>query len=100
MRYTAMIRREDESSFESKVDTTAGDKQAVELAKNIAESYGATLVSLSDADGKEIPVGDQNKDTEERVDEQNKTTTERVEEQKVETRDVKPDKTGDVKPDR
>ena len=101
MRYTAMIRRGNDTTFESKVDTTAGDTQAVELAKTLAESYGATLVSLKDADGKEIPVGDdQNKDTEERVEEQNKTTTERVEDQKVETKEVSPDKTGDVKPNR
>ncbi len=119
MRYSAEIRRGDDTTFTSKIDTTAGDERAVALAINLADSYGATLVSLTDDEGKEIPVGDdtvssgsgtandasvrieeQNKDTEERVDEQDKTTTERVDEQKVETRDVKPNKTGDVKPDR
>lgn len=104
MKYTATVRRDDgtDSTYATVVDTAAGDKQAIVLATNIADSYGHTLVGVKDADGKEIYVGtdDQNKDTEERVDEQNKTATERVEDQEVDTKDVSPNKTGDVKPDR
>jgi len=107
MRYTAKIRRPDGSEFESKVDTTAGDTSATELATNIAESYGAKLVGLTDAEGKELNVGsttdqdrldEQTKDTEERVDEQNKDTEERVDKQEINTSSPSPDKTGDVKP--
>jgi hypothetical protein len=96
MKYTATVRRPDGTEYESTVDSSAGDKAAAELAKNIAE-----LVGLKSADGEEIPMpDDQNKDTEERVDEQNKTTTERVESQEVDTKEVSPNKTGDVKPNR
>lgn len=45
-------------------------------------------------------LDEQTKDTDERVDEQNKTTTERVEKQEVSTKEVSPNKTGDVKPNR
>jgi hypothetical protein len=101
MKYTATVRRPDGTEYESTVDSSAGDKAAAELAKNIAESYGHELVGLKSADGEEIPMpDDQNKDTEERVDEQNKTTTERVESQEVDTKEVSPNKTGDVKPNR
>lgn len=102
MKYSVTMQRDDGTEYGMTVESAAGDTEATAIARSMAESYGHRLIKLSSNDGKEIPVGtdDQNKDTEERVDEQNKTTTERVEEQKVETRDVKPDKTGDVKPNR
>lgn len=58
MRYAAEIKRLDgtESTYTSMIDTTNGDKAAIELARNSAESYGHELVSLKDADGKEIDL--------------------------------------------
>lgn len=58
MRYTATIKRSDgtESTYVSMVDTTNGDAAAVELARNTADSYGHELVSLKDADGKEVDL--------------------------------------------
>jgi hypothetical protein len=43
---------------------------------------------------------DRDADVAQENDDQNKTTPERVEEQKVETKEVAPNKTGDVKPNR
>lgn len=45
-------------------------------------------------------MDDQEAQVEQKNDDQNSTTTERVEEQRVETKQVTPNKTADVKPDR
>ena len=102
MKYSMTVERDDGTQYGMTIESAAGDKEATAMARNMAESYGHRLIGLADNDGKEITVAndDQNKDTEERIEEQDKTTTERVDTQKVETKEVSPDKTGDVKPNR
>lgn len=104
MKYSTLIRRSDGTEIGHVVSTTEGDGYARTMADTLAESYGkgSEVTSIIDADGRDL-MADQ-KDPLEREsqqpDDQNKTATERVDKQTIETKEVRPDKTTDVKPNR
>lgn len=98
-RYTVTMLRPDGEEQTGTIITDGNFNTPEELGETYAESFGYELVSV-----KESSVGDQNNDPLKREsqqpDDQNKDVNERVEKQSIETKEVRPQKTGDVKPDR
>jgi hypothetical protein len=104
VRYSVLVRRPDGGEVGHIVSTTEGEARATDMALVLAESYGqgSEVVSITDADGRNV-MGEHKdpvKRESQKPDSQNKTATERVEKQTIEKKDVTPNKTGDVTPNR
>lgn len=103
MRYSVLVKRPDGGEVGSLV-VAYEDAAANEMAKTLAESYGqgSTVLSIVDTEGRDVMT--EQKDPLEREsqrpDKQNKTAEERVEKQEISTKEVVPDKTGDIRPNR
>jgi hypothetical protein len=104
VRYSVVVRKPDGLEVSHLVSSYDGDQRALEIARTIAESYGAgsEVADVVDADGRNV-MPDQKDPIEresQKPDDQNKTATERVDKQSIDTKEVTPNKTGDIRPNR